>query len=192
MSTVGFRLRSKNYWKNKIKITKSKPLLQLEKIYIIENNQTFEYDIDNNSLILYLCLHNKSVIFIYNGVYDVDNYIIKRFLNGTINRKTRLKVVPSIDCKLSFIKLKKPILLAKKIKTEFNRHNNCFEIKINLKHFFIQKIIDKLIKNKSRIFLGLTIETYKEDYLDEELLCIFGLNDTSDLLKSDSIHIASN
>ena len=62
MSTVGFRLRSKNYWKNKIKITKSKPLLQLEKIYIIENNQTFEYDIDNNSLILYLCLHNKSVI----------------------------------------------------------------------------------------------------------------------------------
>jgi len=172
-----FRLRSKNYNFNKKKIMKP-PLLNLENIYIINDNFSNKNfpEIGNNNLIVKFKFCNKTIIFTYKGIYDIDNKIIKHFINGTISRKNRLKIIPFIpNHKIFFIKNNKPILLAKKIKVNFSNNNN-FEIEICADLPFISKIIEKLKKKKISFYLGLTIETLKQDIIDEELLCVLGLN----------------
>jgi len=175
-----FQLRSRDYQDTGIKITKEEPLLKLESIHILDHDEKFQFSNyrkkDGNYLIIHLLLYNKTILFVYEGIYDVDNNLIKQFLEKTINRPKRIKVIPFTNYSSFFFKLNKPILLGKKVKIIFNKHDNYFEIKFELRYSFIQKILKRLIKKKVTIYLGLTIETYKEDNIDEELLCVFGLN----------------
>ena len=173
-----FKLRSRNYSENKVKITKE-PLLKLKSIYILEENEIFPKFNETNFLLITLLFHKKKFLFVYEGVYDIKNKIIQNFLNGTISRERRIKIIPyAKNYKSILFRNNKPILLGKKIKINFDKKDDYFEIKIELNgNFFIRKIIERITKNKEiSIYLGLTVETYKEDYTNEELVCIFGLN----------------
>ena len=171
-----FNLRSKDYHNNNIKITK-KPLLKLKAVYIIEKNRKLP-NFGTNKLLINISLHKKSVVFVYDGIYDIDNEVINKFLEGTISRKNRIKIIPYvINYKSIFIKNNKPVLIGKKIKVLFNKTNDVFEIKLEFEGYIINKIINVITNNKKMgVFLGLTVETYPEDNTNEELLCIFGLN----------------
>ena len=170
-----FKLRSKEYNINKIKITK-KPLLELKSIYILDGTDNFP-ELGKKNLIVSLLMCNKTIIFVYEGIYNIENKVIKKFLDGSISRQKRIKMIPyTLNYKSILIKNNKPILLAKKIKIVFNKNDN-FEIKIYLDNFLIQKIIKKIINKKGiSMYLGLTVETYAEDNTNEELLCVLGLN----------------
>tara|TARA_Y100000590_G_C15660916_1_gene992578 strand:- start:49 stop:660 length:612 start_codon:yes stop_codon:yes gene_type:complete len=182
-----FKLRSKEYYKTKEKISKEEPLLKLDSLYIFNknniknNSESFPYNkyknnINENYLIINFILKHKVVYFIYKNIYNIKNNVIKKFINGEITRENRIKIIPFTKYKLLFIKLNKPILLGKKIKIKYNKQPNYFEIKINLEYPFIKSILNKLIKKHVKIHLGITIETYKEDNMSEELICIVGLN----------------
>ena len=65
------------------------------------------------------------------------------------------------------------------------RADKYFEIAVPLNQsYIIKKITGNVLQNQSKIsaYIGVTIETYQEDKMQEELLCIFGFNKINELL----------
>ena len=56
----------------------------------------------------------------------------------------------------------------KKINVEFVRSNNLIQINIILnKNFLVKKILKYILSKEKSVFVGLTIETYEEDFHEE-------------------------
>ena len=183
-----FLLRSYDYHKTKKKINKY-PLLHLDKIYVLDINEDLKqmYELlyeDVTYLIICIKMAEKNVFFTY-PVYDDSPQLTMfwKFYNNNIDRRKRTIIIPYIKDNRSFLmKNNKPVLIAKKINVEFERSNNLIQINIILnKNFLVKKILKYILSKEKSVFVGLTIETYEEDFHEEELLCIFGLNNLREL-----------
>ena len=183
-----FLLRSIDYHQTKKKIYKY-PLLHLDKIYILEIDEDLKqmYDLlseDMTYLIICVKMATKKVFFTY-PVYD-DSPQLKmfwKFYNNKIDRRKRTKIIPYIkDNRSILMKNNKPVLIAKKINVEFEQFDNIIQMNIVLnKNFLVRKVLKYILSKDKSVYVGLTIETHEEDLCEEELLCIFGLNNLREL-----------
>ena len=70
----------------------------------------------------------------------------------------------------------------KKYWVVFDRFDNILQIDIVLNNnFLIRKVLKYILSKDKSVYVGLTIETNPNDYCEEELLCIFGLNNLREL-----------
>ena len=181
-----FLLRTADYSNTKVKENKY-PLFQLDKIYIFDNGEDTkvlynQLKKDIHYLILQIKLSNKKVFYVYPIDYKSPNQsMFWKFFYDEIDRKNRVKVIPYIKNNTSiFMKNNKPVMIGKKINVEFNQFEKVLQINLVLNNnFLIRKILNYILSKDKSVYVGLTIETYPEDYYGEELLCIFGLNSLS-------------
>ena len=183
-----FLLRSFDYHQTKKKINKY-PLVHLDKIYILEIEEELQqmYDLlqeDTIYIIICVKMERKKVFFTYPVLDDSPQLtMFWKFYNNKIDRRKRTKIIPYIKDNRSFLmKNNKPVLIAKKINVEFEKFNNIIQMNIVLnKNFLVRKVLKYILSKDKSVYVGLTIETYEEDLCEEELLCIFGLNNLREL-----------
>ena len=156
--------------------------IEIPKGNIVVNKENFLYNqlnIDIHYLILQIKLKKQKVFYVYPIDYISPNQsMFWKFFNNDIDRKNRVKVIPYIKNNTSiFMKNNKPVMIGKKINVEFNQFEKVLQINLVLNNnFLIRKILNYILSKDKSVYVGLTIETYPEDYYGEELLCIFGLN----------------
>ena len=183
-----FLLRSHDYFEKKLKVTKY-PLLPLDKIYVLEENESLNemYNMlidDITYLIINVKLSKKQVIYTYKVEYDSPQLkLFWKFFYNKIDRKNRIKIIPYVKNNKSIImKNNKPVMIGKKINVDFDRFDNILQIDIVLNNnFLIRKVLKYILSKDKSVYVGLTIETHPNDYCEEELLCIFGLNNLREL-----------
>ena len=194
-----YLLRTKNYKKNKLKYSKCNGIMELYKLFLINNYEKYD-DIINNIIeknkieneklfIIAFKFNNDNIIMIYKGLNASNNIFLNNFINETNKyQKKRFKILPIIKSNSKFLdflsKDNKPIMMAKKTETVFTNNEKYFMISIDLyKNLLLRGVINKIKKNSDgfKFNLGFTIETNEKDNLKEELLCDIYVNNLKDI-----------
>lgn len=177
MDNTKFLFRSKEYFKNRKKISYKMPLLKLDKLYILEKHESFNYNNLKNTFVLKINLPTKILIFTYKGIFCTNYHLLNKLIHNFIDHN-RIKIIPYLEnFKDLFIKSNQPIIIDKHFKLESTRTPDYYQIFINLDNFFAKSFINKMIKKKGKVFFAFTIETNKNENPQNEMyICLFGFD----------------
>ena len=172
-----FLFKSDEYFKNKKLISYKSPLLKLDKLYILEKYESFDYNLVKNCFVLKINLGKKILIFTYSGIFTTNCDLLNKLIYNFIDTN-RIKIIPYlINFKDMFIKSNLPIIIEKHFKLNITRNNNYYEININLDNYFAKNFINKMVKNNGKIFFAFTIDSKKsESVTNEVFIALFGFD----------------
>jgi len=172
-----FLFKSDEYFKNKKLISYKSPLLKLDKLYILEKYESFDYNLVKNCFVLKINLGKKILIFTYSGIFTTNYDLLNKLIYNFIDTN-RIKIIPYlINFKDMFIKSNLPIIIEKHFKLNITRNNNYYEININLDNYFAKNFINKMVKNNGKTFFAFTIDSKKsESVTNEVFIALFGFD----------------